>query len=142
MDGELQAIKDQIKALLREEEERKVRRRREEEAGGDDKDDSPFVEEAGSSEEVRVRVEVGKRRKVARQGRFSGGVVGSGGGGSDVEEVIRQLRCLSEEDRERCMRTFAVQSDEEVSSLSDENSGGAAMHVAPPIGDSVLTPCG
>ena len=40
--------------------------------------------------------------------------VGSGGGGLDVEEVIRQLRCLSEEDRERCMRTFAVLSDEGV----------------------------
>ena len=74
VDGELKGIKDQIKALLllKEEEERKERRRREEEAGGDDMEDSAFVEEAGSSEEVAVRVEVGKRRKVARQGRFSG----------------------------------------------------------------------
>ena len=68
VDGELQGVKDQIKAHLKEEEER---RRREEGAGGDDTDDSPFAEEAGSSEEVGVRVEVGKRRKVARQGRFS-----------------------------------------------------------------------
>ena len=133
VDGELQGIKDQIEALLKEEEERKERRRREEEAGGDDMEDSAFVEEAGSSEVVGVRVEVGQRRKVARQGRFSGSGVGSGGGGLDVEEVIRQLRCLSEEDREQCMRTFAVQSDEEVSSLSDENSRN---------GDSFLTPCG
>ena len=46
-----------------------------------------------------------------------------------MEEVIRQLRCASEEDRERCMRTFAVPSDGEVSSLSDDNSGGAATGV-------------
>ena len=71
VDGELHGIKDQIKALLKEEEERKDRRRREEEAGGDDMEDSAFVEEAGSFEEVGVRVEVGRRR-VARQGRFSG----------------------------------------------------------------------
>ena len=140
VDGELQGIKDQSKAHPREEEERKERRWRKEEAGGDDLEDSAFVEEAGSSEEVGVRVEVGKRRKVARQGRFSGSGVGSGGGGLDVEEVDRQLRCLAEEDRGQCMRTFAVPSDEEVSSLSDENSGGAAMRVAPLIGDSVLTP--
>ena len=40
------------------------------------------------------------------------------------------------------MRTFAVQSDEEVSGLSDENSGGAALRAAPLIGESVLTPSG
>ena len=73
VDGELQGIQDQIKALLKEEEDRKERRRKEEEeAGGDDMEDTAFVEEAGSSEELGVRVEVGKR-KVARQGRFSGG---------------------------------------------------------------------
>ena len=88
-------------------------------------EDTAFVGEAGSSEEVGVRVEVGKRRKVARQGRFSGGGGGSGGR-LDVEEAIRQLHLLSEEDRERCIRPFTVQSDEDLSGLSDENSGGAA----------------
>ena len=66
----------------------------------------------------------------------------SGGRGLDVEEVIRQLRCLSEEDRGRCMRTFAVPSDGVVSSLSDENSGVAATRVALSIDESVLTHCG
>ena len=74
--GELQGVKDQIKALFKEEEERKERRRREEE----NMEDDAFVEEAGTSEEVGVRVEVGKRRKVARQGRFACGRVASGGG--------------------------------------------------------------
>ena len=60
----------------------------------------------------------------------------------DVEEVIRQLHLFSEEERERCMRPFTVKSDEEVSGLSDENSGGAAHRAASLIGDSVLTPCG
>ena len=77
-----------------------------------------------------LRVGVGKRRNVARQGRFSRGGVGSGGRGLDVEEVIGHLRCLSEEDRWRCMRTFKVPSDGEVSALSDDNSGGAAIRVA------------
>ena len=104
-------------------------------------DDSAFVEEAGSSEEVGVRVEFGKRRKVAREGRFFWGGVGSGGRGLDVKDSIRQLRCLSEVDRGRCMRAYAVPSDVEVSSLSDENSGGAATRVAPLIGESALTPC-
>ena len=43
-------------------------------------EDVAFVEEAGSSEEGGVRVEVGKRRKVARQGRFTSGRVASRGG--------------------------------------------------------------
>ena len=73
VDRELRGIQEQIKALLKEDEERKERRRKEEEAGGDDLEDTAFVEEARSSEEDGVRVEVGKRRKVARQGRFSGG---------------------------------------------------------------------
>ena len=60
----LQGIQDQIEALPREEEERKERRRREEEeAGGDDMEDTVFVDEAGSSEEVGVRVEVGKEEE-------------------------------------------------------------------------------
>ena len=89
VDGELQGVKDQIKAHLREEEERKER-------GGGRRGlavmiwkTSAFVEEAGSSEEVGVRVEVGKRRKVARQGLFfreRGGIgrqrIGCGGGNS------------------------------------------------------------
>ena len=84
-----------------------------------------------------VRVEVGKRRKkVAGQGRFTSGR------GVDVEEVIRQLRGLSEEDRGRCMRTFAEPSDGKVSSLSDEISGGATTRVAPSIDEAALTPCG
>ena len=48
--------------------------------------------------------------------------MGSGGGRLDVEEVS-QLSFLSEEDRERCMRTSAVHSDEEISGLSDVKSG-------------------
>ena len=87
-------------------------------------------------------MEVGKRRKVARQGRFSRGGGSSGGGRLDVEEVIRQLHLFSQEERGRCMRPFTMQSDEEVSGLSDENSGGAANRAAPLTGDSVLTPCG
>ena len=60
----------------------------------------------------------------------------------DVEEVNRQLHLFSEEERERCLCPFTVQSDDEVSGLSDENSGGAAIRAAPSIGDSVLPPCG
>ena len=56
----------------------------------------------------------------------------------DVEEVIRQLHLFSEEEQGRCMRPFTVQSDEEVSGLSDENSGGAAIRAAAFIGDSVF----
>ena len=97
-------------------------------------DDSAFAEEAGSSEEVGVRVEVGKRRKV---------VFPEAGWGQEVkDEMWKKLRCLSEEDRERCMRTFAVPSDGELSSLSDENSGGAATRVALLMDESALTPCG
>ena len=127
---------------MREKEERKERRRKEEQLGGDDMEDTVFVAEAGSSDEVGVRVEVGKRRKVARQGRFSRCGGSSGGGRLDVEEVIRQLGFLSEEERGRCIRPFTVHSDEEISGLSDENSGGAANRAAPLTGDSVLTPCG
>ena len=118
VEGELQGVKDQIK-----EKERKERRRREEGGGGDDMEDDAFLEEAGSCEVVGVRVQVGKRRKVARQERFTGGRVALGRGEVDVEEIIRQLRGLSEEHWVRCMRTFAEPSDGEVSSLSDENSG-------------------
>ena len=128
-----------MKALLKEDEDRKERRRKEEEAGGDDMEDTAFVEEAGSSEEVGFR-EVGKRRKVARQGRFSGERGSSGAGRLDVEVVIRQLHLFPEEDRERCIRPFTVHSEEDVSGLSDANSGGAANRAAPLIGDSVLTP--
>ena len=55
---------------------------------GDDMEDTGLVEEEGSSEKVGFR-EVGKRRKVARQGRFSVRRGSSGGGRLDVEEVIR-----------------------------------------------------
>ena len=104
-------------------------------------EDTTLAEEEGSSEEVGFR-EVGKRRKVARQWRCSGGRGSSGAGRLDVEEVIRQLRLFSEEDRGRCIRTFTVHSEEDLSGLSDANSGGAANRAAPLIGDSVLTPCG
>ena len=128
-DGELQRIQGQIKALLKEEEDRKERCRKEEEAGGDDMEDTALVEE-GSSNEVGFR-EVGKRRKFARQGRFSGKRGSSGGGRLDVEEAIRHLHLFSEEDRGRCIRPFAVHSEEDLSGLSDENSGGAAKRAAP-----------
>ena len=77
---EWKGLEEEIKAHLKEDEERKERRRREEarEAGDGDMDDDPFVEEADSSEEVRVRVEVGKRRKVARNGRFTNGRAAAG----------------------------------------------------------------
>ena len=109
VDGELQGVKDQIQAHLEEEEERQERRWREE--GGDDMEDDAFVEEAGSSGEVGVWVEVGKRRKVARQGRFSwGGWRREVGEVDVVEEASRQLRGLSEEGRERCMRSLLMAS--------------------------------
>ena len=70
-------------------------------------------------------------------------MVGRRRGSFDVEEVIRQLRSLSEEDRARCMRAFAEPSDGEVSLLSDRVEGGANSRVAPPlIDESVLTLCG
>ena len=86
--------------------------------------------------------EVGKRRKVAGQGRFLWGRGSSGAGRLDVDEVIRQLRLFSEEDRGRCIRPFTVHCEEDLSGLSDANSGGAANRAAPLIGDSVLTPYG
>ena len=64
VDGELQGIKDQIKALLKEEEERKEMRRREEEAVGDDMEDSAFVEEAGALRRLGVFLGVGEAREV------------------------------------------------------------------------------
>ena len=67
---------------------------------------------------------------------------GSGGGRLDVEEAIRHMHLLSEEDRGRCIRPFTVQSEEDLSGLSGENSGGAANRASPLVGDSVLTPCG
>ena len=39
----------------------------------------------------------------------------------DVEEVIRQLHLFSEEDQGRCVRPFTLQSDEDLSGLSDDN---------------------
>ena len=111
---------------MKEEEDRKERRRKE------------------AQRKLGFGWRLGKRRKVARQGRFSGerGGGGSGGGRLDVEEVIRQLHLLSEEDRGRRIRLSTVQSEEDLSGLPDENSGGAAICAAPLIGDSVLTLCG
>ena len=96
VEEELQGVKDQIKARLGKR-RKKGRRRRHME-------DDAFVEEAGSSEEVGVW---------GGSGRFTGGRVGVGerGGGSSC--VV-----LSEENRERCMRTFAEPSDGQVSSLT------------------------
>ena len=135
VDGELQGIHDQIKALLKEEEDRKERRRKEEEAGVMTWRTLLLLKKQAALRKLGFGWEVGKRRKVARQGRFSGGGGSSGGGRLDVEEVIRQLHLLSD-GRSR------VQSEEDLSGLSDENSGGAADCAGPFIGDSVLTPCG
>ena len=44
----------------------------------------------------------------------------------NLGEVIRILKGLSKEERGRCMRSAEI--DEELSSLSDENSGGAAAN--------------
>ena len=75
--GELQGVKDQIIATLKEEAECRERTRKE----GTDSDvmeDGVNVEEDGSSEEVGAEMEMGKKRKVLRRGRFSrrGGAVG------------------------------------------------------------------
>ena len=55
-------------------------------------------------------------------------------------DVIRILKGLSKEDRGRCMRWAEL--DEELSSLSGENSGGAAADGSHLTSATVLTPCG
>ena len=109
--------------------------------GGTDSDgmeDAVTVEEDGSSEEVGAEMEKGKRRKVLRRSRFSrrGGTIGEP---VNLLDVIRILKGLSKEDRGRCMRTAEL--DEELSSLSGGNSGGAAegLNLTPA---TVVTPCG
>ena len=54
-------------------------------------------------------------------------------------DVIRILKGLSKEDRGRCISTAEL--DEELSSMSGGNSGGAAegLNLTPA---TVLTPCG
>ena len=136
--GKLQGIKDQIMAALREEAACRERTR----TGGTDSDvleDAVTVDEGGSSEEVGAEVEKGKRRKVLRRGRFSrrGEVFGTS---VNLGDVIRILKGLSKEDRGRCMRSAEI--DEELSSLSGENSAGAAADGSHFTSATVLTPCG
>ena len=136
--GELQGVKDQIMATLKEEADCRERTRKE----GTDSDvmeDGVNVEEDGSSEEVGAEMEMGKKRKVLRRGRFSrrSGAVGKP---VNLGEVIRILKGLSKEERGRCMRLAEI--DEELSSLSDANSGGAAADGANLTSATVLTPCG
>ena len=136
--GELQGVKDQIMATLMEEADCRERTRKE----GTDSDvmeDGVNVEEDGSSEEVGAEMDMGKKRKVLRRERFSrrGGAVGKQ---VNLEEVIRILKGLSKEERGRCMRSAEI--DEELSSLSDANSGGAAAEGSNFTSATVLTPCG
>ena len=58
----------------------------------------------------------------------------------NLGDVIRILKGLSKEDRGRCMRSAEI--DEELSSLSGENSGGAAADGSNLTPATVLTPCG
>ena len=135
--GELQGVKDQIMASLRDEADCRERTRK----GGTDTDgmeDAVTVEEDGSSEEVGTEVEKGKGRKVLRRGRFSrrGGTFGES---VNLLDVIRILKGLSKEDRGRCMRSAEI--DEALSSMSGGNSGGAAEGLNLTLA-TVLTPCG
>ena len=136
--GELQGVKDQIMATLKEEADCRVRTRKED-TDSDVMEDGVNVEEDGSSEEVGAEMEMGKKRKVLRRGRFSrrDGAVGKP---ANLGEVIRILKGLSKEERGRCMRSAEV--DEELSSLSDEISGGAAADATNLTSATVLTPCG
>ena len=120
--GELQGVKDQIMASLRDEAACRERTRK----GGTDSDgmeDAVTVEEDGSSEEVVAEVEKGKRRKVLRRERFSRRDEAFGTS-VNLGDVIRIPKGLSKEDRGRCMRSAEI--EEELSSLSGENSAGAA----------------
>ena len=136
--GELQGVKDQITASLRDEGDCRERTRK----GGTDSDgmeDAVTVEEDGSSEEVGAEMEMGKRRKVLRRGRFSrrGGTFGES---VNLLDAIRILKGLSKEDRGRCMRSVEI--DEELSSMSGGNSGGAPAEGLNLTPATVLTPCG
>ena len=95
--GELQGVKDQITASLRDEADCRERTRK----GGTDSDgmeDAVTVEEDGSSEEVGAEMEKGKKRKVLRRGRFSrhGGTIGESVNLLDVTRLGRKLslNCL------------------------------------------------
>ena len=87
--GELQGVKDQIMATLKEEADCRERTRKEG-TDSDGMEDGVNVEEDGSSEEVGAEMEMGKKRKVLRRGRFSrrGGAVGKP---VNLGEVIRSL---------------------------------------------------
>ena len=55
----------------------------------------------------------------------------------DVDRVIRELQSLSEQDRERCMRSVENYPGGEVSSLEEEPAeGGSTTRVAPTLDDS------
>ena len=54
--------------------------------------------------------------------------------------LVRILKGLSKEDRGRCKRSAEI--DEELSSMSGENSGGAAAEGSNLTPATVLTPCG
>ena len=134
----LQGIKDQNLAALREEADCRERTRK----GGTDSDgmeDAVTVDEGGSSGEVGAEVEKGKRRKVLRRGRFSRRNEAFGTS-VNLLDVVRILKGLSKEDRGRCMRSAEI--DEELSSLSGENSVGAAADGSHFTSATVLTPCG
>ena len=102
-------------------------------------EDGVNVQKDEGSEEVGAEMEMGKKRKVLRRGRFSrrDGAVGKP---VTLGEVIRILKGLSKEERGRCMRSAEI--DEELSSWSDENSGGAAADPTNLTSATVLTPCG
>ena len=133
--NELQGVKDQIMASLRDEHECRERTRKRG-SDGDGMEDAVTVEEDGSSEEV---VEKGKRRKVRRQGRYSrrGGAFGTT---VNLLDVVGILKGLSKEDRGRCMRSAEI--DDELSSMSGRNSGGGDAEGLNLTPATVLTPCG
>ena len=136
--GKLQGIKDQIMAALREEADCRERTRK----GCTESDVMEYavtVDEGGSSGEVGAEVEKGKRRKVLRRGRFSRRDEAFGAS-VNLLDVIRILKGLSKEDRGRCMRSAEI--DEELSSLSGENSAGAAADGSHFTSATVLTLCG
>ena len=121
VDGELQGIHEQIKALLK--------TRMKSGRSGDGRRSRLavviwrtlcFLRRRAARRRLAFGWKLGRGGRLPGKGVFPGEEGGSGGGRLDVEEVIRQLHLFSEEERERCMRPFTVQS-EEVSGLSDEN---------------------
>ena len=95
---------NQIDAHKAESERRERRKKSEVRAAQDEDMEGVVVEEADSTEEVGVQVEAGKTRKVAKRGRFGTGSASAGR--IDIDRVIRELQSLSEQERERCMRSM------------------------------------